>query len=292
MHVKSRVWVAGLLVVTWASAAAAQHAHGGSVMYHAPRWSPDGQWILASANIDGDSEVYLIRADGRELKQLTRNSYPDDGPRWSHDARRIVFMSMRPDGHAQLSMAIDGSGVRTEPRDSVTSRSPDGRTLLVESMRNGRGQLYAVNADRTGARLVSRDRHAEQGAFSPDGRLIAYEERDAAHEEIERSQIIVVSADGTEPRVIATGTDPSWSPDGQSILFKAFDETSRQLWVATVNPTGGALQRLALGVHPEWSPDGRRIVSMRDRADGGADIWIMNRDGSGARCLTCEKPFR
>jgi hypothetical protein len=31
---------------------------------------------------------------------------------------------------------------------------------------------------------------------------------------------------------------------------------------------------------------------MQDRLDGGADIWIMNRDGSDAHCVTCKAPFR
>jgi hypothetical protein len=29
---------------------------GGGIMYHAPQWSPDGLWLLASANLDGDAE--------------------------------------------------------------------------------------------------------------------------------------------------------------------------------------------------------------------------------------------
>jgi Tol biopolymer transport system component len=59
-----------------------------------------------------------------------------------------------------------------------------------------------------------------------------------------------------------------------------------------VSPPDARLTRLAPGVHPNWSPDGRRIVYMRDRAGEGADIWIMNRDGSGGRCVTCRAPFR
>ena len=290
MSVRARVQVVGLLVVTWVSAAGAQHAHGGSVTYHAPQWSRDGQWILASANLDGDSEIYLIRADGGERRQLTRNDVADDTAWWSHDGRRIVFIRTRADGDAQLSMAIDGSDTRPEPRDTVTARSRDGRTLLFETIRDGRSQIFAMSADRTGARPVSRNRYAEQGTFSPDGKWLAYEERDSAHD-VERSQIVVAKADGTMPRVMADGTDPSWSPDGQSILFKLIDER-KQLWIATVSSTGGPVRKLTPGVHPNWSPDGRRIVSMRDRPDGGADIWIMNRDGSRARCLTCEKPFR
>lgn len=292
MHVTSRVLAAWLLAVTYATAAGAQHAQGGSVVYHGPQWSRDGRWILVSANLHGDSEIYLIRTDGRELKQLTRNAYADDMARWSDDGRRILFMAMRPEGEAEFSMAADGSDVRPVPRDSVSGRSPDRGTLLVETVQNGRGRVYAVNADRTGARLVSRDRHAEQATFSPDGTLIVYEERDAIHEKIELSDIVVAKADGSDARTIATGTDPSWSPDGQSILFKVFDEKDRRLWITTIGPTGDARKRLAPGVHPQWSPDGRRIVSMRDRADGGADVWIMNHDGSDARCLTCSAPFR
>jgi len=290
MNGRSLVRLAGVFIVLRASVAGAQHAHGGAVMYHGPRWSPDGQWILSSANLDGDPEIYLIRADGRELKQLTRNNTADDMAWWSEDGRRIVFISRRADTTAQFSMALDGSDIRPQPRDSVIARSPDGRTLLFETIRDGRAQLFAMTADRTSARLVSRHRYAEQGSISPDGKLLVYEERDSAHE-IERSQIIVATADGATPRAVADGTDPSWSPDGQSILFKLFDERM-QLWIATVSPAGEPPRKLAPGVHPHWSPDGRRIASMRERPDGGADIWVMNRDGSEARCLTCEKPFR
>ena len=40
------------------------------------------------------------------------------------------------------------------------------------------------------------------------------------------------------------------------------------------------------------SPDGARIAFMRDRDDGGADVWVMAKDGTGARCVTCKAPFR
>lgn len=112
------------------------------------------------------------------------------------------------------------------------------------------------------------------------------------HDRIDSSSIVVARADGSEPNVIAIGTDPSWSPDGRSLLFKTPDPRTRQLWITTVNPTGTDPRKLAPGVHPHWSPDGKRIAYMRDRDDGGADIWVMNRDGSGGRCLTCTAPFR
>ena len=286
-----RTPVAGLLAIAFATELGAQHQHAG-VMYHAPRWSPDGQWILASANLDGDTEIYLVRSDGSALRQLTRNDVPNDMARWSDDGRRVVFLQSGPEGEAQFSMAIDGTDVRAEPQDSVTARRRDGKVLLFESVREGRGRLFLMDADRTGARPISSDRHAEQGSFSPDGRMLVWEERDAMHDRIDESRLVVARADGSDARPIATGTDPSWSPDGRSILFKTPDAGARTLWISTVTPSGRDLKKLAPGVHPNWSPDGQRIAYMRDRVDGGADIWIMNRDGSGGRCLTCAAPFR
>lgn len=283
--------VAALLSLWYAAGLSAQHSHDG-VVYHAPRWSPDGQWILASANRDGDTEIYLLPSDGSALRQLTRNAVPDDLARWSDDGRRILFVRGEHGSETQLSMTTDGTDVRAEPRDSVIARTQDGRILLFESVRDGRGRLFVMHADRTGAKVVTGQRHAEQGSFSPDGRWLVFEERGATHEDIDKSQVIVARADGGDPKPVGMGTDPSWSPDGRSLLFKTFDPGTSRLWIATANPDGSGLRKLAPGVHPHWSPDGRRIVSMRDRDDGGADIWVMNRDGTGARCVTCGAPFR
>jgi len=41
-----------------------------------------------------------------------------------------------------------------------------------------------------------------------------------------------------------------------------------------------------------WSPNNRQIAFMQDPPDGGADIWIMNRDGSDARCVTSKAQFQ
>jgi TolB protein len=108
---------------------------------------------------------------------------------------------------------------------------------------------------------------------------------------MERSEIVVMRPDGGQATTVAAGTDPSWSPDGRLVLFKAM-AASGELWVSVVEPRSRAVRRLARGVHPQWSPDGRAIVYMRDRPDGGSDVRIMARDGSGDRCLTCRPPGR
>ena len=269
-----------------------RHMGDGGVMYHAPRWSPDGKWLVVSSNLDGDAEIYLIRPDGGAFRQLTRNNIPDDNARWSADGRRILFERKPSGATVQSSMDLEGGDIRTEPLDSVVSRSPDGTQLLFESVRDGRGRLFLMTSARTNAREIPTAPHAEQGSFSPDGRSIVFEQRNAMHEDIARSAIAVARSDGSSPTVVASGTDPSWSRDGTLILFKTLDERTQELWISTVLPTGEGLKRLAPGMHPNWSPDGLRIAYMADRKDGGADVWIMHRDGSAAHCLTCAAPFR
>ena len=53
--------------------------HSG-VMYHSPQWSPDGRWILVSATLDGDADLYLISTRGEPTKKLTDNSALPDVP--------------------------------------------------------------------------------------------------------------------------------------------------------------------------------------------------------------------
>jgi Tol biopolymer transport system component len=52
-----------------------------------PSVSPDGQWVAFTSYFDnyGDDhgcEIYIIRADGTDLRRLTANDYCDYQPRW------------------------------------------------------------------------------------------------------------------------------------------------------------------------------------------------------------------
>jgi Tol biopolymer transport system component len=66
-----------------------------------PSWSPDGQFIAfvsgeASVTNDGSQDIYLVRADGSDLTNVTRSPANDRMPEWSPDGSRLVFLSMSP----------------------------------------------------------------------------------------------------------------------------------------------------------------------------------------------------
>src|SRR5262245_53842805 len=60
-----------------------------------PAWSPDGSRIAFYSGRDGNLEVYVMDADGKRQRRLTRNPRQDGLPSWSPDGRSIAFTSSR-----------------------------------------------------------------------------------------------------------------------------------------------------------------------------------------------------
>ena len=49
----------------------------------APSFSPDGNWLAFTSYRDGDdAEIFIMRPDGSDVRQLTSNERPDWQPRW------------------------------------------------------------------------------------------------------------------------------------------------------------------------------------------------------------------
>jgi Tol biopolymer transport system component len=254
------------------------------VMHHFPRWSPDGTAILASSTADGDAEIYIFMLDGRPPRKLTDNGATDDSANWTRDGRHIRFMSDRRGKLEPFVMDADGSNQR--PSTDPVDLSTDGQSRLIEAHVGGRGVIVAESADGQ-RRVLTTGPHAEQASFAPDGQRIVYEQRStAAPDDVRRSNVVLAAADGSYPRIISPGTDPSWSPDGRSLVFKVWSESDQQLWIAVALVDGWPIRRLSPGVHPHWSPDGRRIAFMREEI-GRTDVWTIDVSGSGAQCVTC-----
>lgn len=131
-----------------------------------PAWSPDGTGIAFVSNRDpepyGDSDIYIVRPDGRRIRQITANEFADSSPEWSPDGSRIAFVSgrnpkgynselwtMNPDG-SKPSRVQPASGPNGFPSWSETSPSwsPDGRWLVyVTTERWGWDDIFIVSAE-------------------------------------------------------------------------------------------------------------------------------------------------
>lgn len=67
-----------------------------------PRFSRDGQWIAFSRESEGNSDIWIMRADGSAKRHLTRTSYDEEFPSPSADGRFVVYASSRGNENESL----------------------------------------------------------------------------------------------------------------------------------------------------------------------------------------------
>ena len=113
------------------------------------RWSSDGAKILFESDRDGDWEIFVMDADGENLKQLTDNDETDRNAEWSRSS--IVFESKRDGNWEIYGMGLDGNNqtnlTNDAGKDAYPFLSPNGQKVLFESRRDKNTELYLMDAD-------------------------------------------------------------------------------------------------------------------------------------------------
>ncbi|NMC45788.1 MAG: hypothetical protein GYA52_03065, partial [Chloroflexi bacterium] len=76
-----------------------------------PAWSPDGTKIAFNGLVphSGNTDVYVMNADGSEVRQLTAAPGFDENPAWSPDGSQIVFQTNR-DGNFEIYIMNEDGG--------------------------------------------------------------------------------------------------------------------------------------------------------------------------------------
>ncbi len=124
-------------------------------------------------------------------------------------------------------------------------------------------RIYLANADGSGMKpLLDLPEYREQGspAWSHDGKLIAFDAwRTQMGERLDAAKVILVNADGTNPRVLGDGAMPSFSPRGNRIAYSRYN-ANNGVWVMSVAEPDASLLLDNQGWGACWSPDGQRIA--------------------------------
>jgi TolB protein len=181
----------------------------------APAWSPDGRQLAAVLTKDGNSQVYLMNADGTNLRRLTSSGAIDTEPFFTPDGQSIYFTSDRGGTPQVYRMPVSGGEpvrVTFEGDYNVSPRiSPDGRTLAFISRNSGRFQLMAMDLQSRQVQTLTDGQRDESPSFAPNGRIILY-----ATDVDNRGVLAAVSSDGRfKQRLSIQAADvrePSWGP--------------------------------------------------------------------------------
>jgi Tol biopolymer transport system component len=154
----------------------------------------------------------------------------------------------------------------------VTDWSRDGRMLAFNTTGNARTKmdlwLLPLKGDRKPVPFLQSEFREGNGAFSPDGRWIAYQS-----DETGRWEVYVRALDGSAGKwqiSIDGGGGPTWSADGRNIFFQSIDRKARAAAVRVVNSTVVVDSihtmfdfdsRAIIGVYNDISRDGRRVLA-------------------------------
>ncbi len=141
-----------------ADGTSARRISPGLLDFRAPARAPRGNRIAFEnwSNRDkGSVDIYVMRADGRYRRRLTRARGIEEDPGWSPDARRIVFSSERTGNYELYVMNADGSGQRrltSTPADAEygAAWSPDGTRIAFWRRGHGSDAIVVLTlADRS-----------------------------------------------------------------------------------------------------------------------------------------------
>ena len=211
-----------------------------------PRWSPDGQRIAFKSTRGGSYNLYVMNADGSNVRRLTEHGGNDHDPTWLPDGQSMVFTSDRDRG-------------------------------------NGRYDLYRLwFADGSVERLTnSFEGFAFMPSVSPDGNWVAFVATTFPVVDgwVNQVHVLELATKQTWPfDTTSFGCWPNWSPDGQSITHVSL--TSEPSVIQRINSFGEAPEPIPgeagrWHYYPDWSPDNRWLAIATSPEHHDGENWDL-----------------
>jgi TolB protein len=282
-----------------------------------PAWSPDSQWIAFTTDRDSthprfpandfvtrqSTALYIVRADGGELRRIPTDKIYAGSPSWSADGKRIVFYSAALEAVAGIASVLRRGGatqietvdVNTGAREALTSGPGE---KLAPHWRGNGVIAYASAGQTPGIETIGGTSGARGDFRSPswssDGRRLLF------HREVGQGWPPHRAWDSRDPafQLIRTGVFPSWSPTGDRYVSN--DQPAGRMHNSIVLFDANGSRRSTVFTHPEknalapdWSRATGRIVFALGEffqnltgGSGKADIATIDADGTNLTVLT------
>ncbi|HET9744259.1 MAG TPA: hypothetical protein VFP97_01020 [Chitinophagaceae bacterium] len=179
--------------------------------------------------------------------------------------------------------------------DAEATISPDGKTMLYTSDKDGDIDLYMMDLKTGKEKRITNTPGYDGGAwFSPDGKKIIWRaSRPKTEVEIKEykellaenlvaptnMEVFIANADGSNVRQVTRYGQANWAPyympDSKRIIFASNHEYKRgfPFNLYTINEDGSGLKRIShdngFDAFPMFSPDGKKLIFCSNRNNGG-----------------------
>jgi len=281
-------------------------------------FSRDGKWITFQSSRNGRTcdQQYVMRPDGTGLTRVSNGNGKTTCGWFLPGSDRLFFGSShlhdslcppKPDPSKGYVWPLDKFDIFTVKRDGSDMRrltnydvytaeavlSPDGRTIVFTSLKDGDLEIYTMNVDGSNVKRLTTTAGYDGGPWwSPDGSKIVYRAhhpKDSTelrqYRELltqgfirpSKVELFVMNADGSDNRQITTlggaNFGPSWTPDGKRIIFSSNHTNPRSgnFDLYLVDLDGRNLERVTTSPvfdgFPMFSPDGKQLIWASNRFD-------------------------
>jgi Tol biopolymer transport system component/DNA-binding winged helix-turn-helix (wHTH) protein len=241
-------------------------------------WTADGRYFVFQATRGGIIGIWAVREEMRSSPtsnplpvQLTSGPIPFTAPLPSKDGKQIFAMGEQ----------LRGELTRFDPKSQRFVRYLSGISAeLLSFSRDGQWVTYVTYPESViwksridgtqHQQLTVPPLQAAHPQWSPNGRQIAFHGKMPG----EKDHLYVIPAEGGSPEAITTSSAaqpaagvPTWSPDGNSVIFFelgefGLDSTARILLLNLHTRQVSALPASEGLYLPRWSPDGRYVVAL------------------------------
>jgi Tol biopolymer transport system component len=293
-------------------------------------FSANGRLITFQATHEGMGcdQQFVMNADGSRPRRISNGGGRTTCGYFYDRDRRVLFASThaadracppqpdmsqgyvwRLDDYDLFTVRRDGSDLRrltnTPGYDAEATLSPDGRTIVFTSERDGDLEIYTMGTDGSNLRRLTHTVGYDGGPFfSHDGRRIVYRTfHPAEGPETEsyrqllaqhlvrpsRMELWVMNADGSDQHQITrlggANFAPYFTPDDRRIIFSSNHRNprGRDFDLFLVNDDGSGLEQVTaygdFDGFPMFSPDGRKLVwasNRNGRVSGETNIFIAD----------------